>query len=164
MVKNVPSSASWDQALKVIQRDPRFAALGKLTERKQAFHAYKTQKQKEEKEENRLRAKKAKEDLESFLLSDSRISSTTKYYRCEEMYGSLDVRFKEKSIFMYQKKKKTRRKCLNSNLKLAYFLYSLCSRSGKMCRRVSGETFTRMQFSTWLKEKKKKKRRCVNVI
>lgn len=106
MVKNVPSSASWDQALKVIQRDPRFAALGKLTERKQAFHAYKTQKQKEEKEENRLRAKKAKEDLESFLLSDSRISSTTKYYRCEEMYGSLDVRFKEKSIFMYQKKKR----------------------------------------------------------
>jgi len=89
--KNVPSSASWDQALKVIQRDPRFAALGKLTERKQAFHAYKTQKQKEEKEENRLRAKKAKEDLESFLLSDSRISSTSKYYRCEEMYGSLDV-------------------------------------------------------------------------
>jgi pre-mRNA-processing factor 40 len=77
--------------LKFIQRDPRFAALGKLTERKQAFHAYKTQKQKEEKEEQRLKAKKAKEDLEAFLLSDTRMTSTTKYYRCEEMYGNLEV-------------------------------------------------------------------------
>nr|CAG4644787.1 EOG090X064W [Leptodora kindtii] len=89
--KNVPSTSTWDQALKFIQRDPRFAALGKLTERKQAFHAYKTQKQKEEKEEQRLRAKKTKEDLETFLLTDSRIHSSTKYYRCEEMYGSMEV-------------------------------------------------------------------------
>lgn len=92
MRQNVPSGASWEQALKFIQRDPRFAALSKLTERKQAFHAYKTQRQKEEKEEQRLRAKKAKEDLESFLLTDTRISSTTKYYKCEEMYGGLEVR------------------------------------------------------------------------
>lgn len=89
--QNVPSNASWDQALKYIQKDPRLAALGKLTERKQAFHAYKTQKQKEEKEEQRLRAKKAKEDLEAFFLTDSRISSTTKYFRCEEIYGNLEV-------------------------------------------------------------------------
>lgn len=89
--QNVPSTSTWDQALKFIQRDPRFAALGKLTERKQAFHAYKTQKQKEEKEEQRLRAKKTKEDLETFLLTDSRIHSSTKYYRCEEMYGSMEV-------------------------------------------------------------------------
>ncbi len=77
--------------MKYIQRDPRLAALGKLTERKQAFHAYKTQKQKEEKEEQRLKAKKAKEDLEAFLLIDSRINSNTKYFRCEEIYGSLEV-------------------------------------------------------------------------
>nr|SVE88003.1 EOG090X064W [Daphnia similis] len=89
--KNVPSNASWDQALKYIQRDPRLAALGKLTERKQAFHAYKTQKQKEEKEEQRLKAKKAKEDLEAFLLVDSSINSSTKYFRCEEIYGNLEV-------------------------------------------------------------------------
>ncbi|KAI9555980.1 hypothetical protein GHT06_018538 [Daphnia sinensis] len=88
---NVPSNASWDQALKYIQRDPRLAALGKLTERKQAFHAYKTQKQKEEKEEQRLKAKKAKEDLEAFLLVDSSINSSTKYFRCEEIYGNLEV-------------------------------------------------------------------------
>lgn len=91
VVQNVPSNASWEQALKYIQRDPRFSALSKLTERKQAFHAYKTQKQKEEKEEQRLRAKKAKEDLEAFLLTDTRINSTTKYYRCEEIYGNLEV-------------------------------------------------------------------------
>nr|SVE75752.1 EOG090X064W [Daphnia hispanica] len=89
--KNVPSNASWDQALKYIQRDPRLAALGKLTERKQAFHAYKTQKQKEEKEDQRLKAKKAKEDLEAFLLIDSSVNSSTKYFRCEEIYGNLEV-------------------------------------------------------------------------
>lgn len=38
-----------------------------------------------------MRAKKAKEDLETFLLTDTRINSTTKYYRCEEIYGNLDV-------------------------------------------------------------------------
>ena len=87
----MPSNSSWEQALKYIQRDPRFSAYGKLTERKQAFHAYKTQKAKEEKEEQRLRAKKAKEDLEAFLLVDPRINSTTKYYRCEEVFGNLEV-------------------------------------------------------------------------
>nr|CAG4636169.1 EOG090X064W [Eubosmina coregoni]SVE69798.1 EOG090X064W [Eubosmina coregoni] len=89
--KNVPSNSSWEQALKFIQRDPRFAALCKLTERKQAFHAYKTQKQKEEKEEHRLKAKKAKEDLEAFLLVDPRINSSSKYYHCEEVYGNLEL-------------------------------------------------------------------------
>lgn len=92
----MPSNASWDQALKYIQRDPRFSALGKLTERKQAFHAYKTQRQKEEKEEQRLKAKKAKEDLEAFLLVDPRITSSTKYFRCEEIYGNLEVSFNPK--------------------------------------------------------------------
>ena len=91
MYQNVPSNSSWEQALKFIQRDPRFAALCKLTERKQAFHAYKTQKQKEEKEEQRLKAKKAQEDLEAFLLVDPRINSTSKYYQCEDVYGNLEV-------------------------------------------------------------------------
>merc|ERR1712018_1078291 len=44
-------------------------------------------KQKEEKEEQRLRAKKAKEDLEEFLLHNDRITSILKYYRCDEMFG-----------------------------------------------------------------------------
>lgn len=35
--------------------------------------------------------KKAKEDLEQFLLENERMSSTTKYYKCEEMYGNLEI-------------------------------------------------------------------------
>lgn len=62
-----------------------------MNERKQAFNAYKTQRQKEEKEGQRLRAKKAKEDLEEYLMNNPRMTSLTKYYRCEEMYGVLDV-------------------------------------------------------------------------
>merc|ERR1712179_623653 len=61
--KNVPSSANWDSALKMISKDPRWETLSKLTEKKQAFNAYKIQKQKEEKEDSRLQAIKNKEDL-----------------------------------------------------------------------------------------------------
>ncbi|XP_046388008.1 pre-mRNA-processing factor 40 homolog B [Ischnura elegans] len=89
--REVPSGASWDQALKLIQGDPRFATLGRLNERKQAFNAYKTQRLKEEKEEQRQRAKKAREDLEEFLMHNDRMTSSTKYFRCEEMFGQLDV-------------------------------------------------------------------------
>jgi len=78
-------------AVKLIQHDPRYAVLKNLNEKKQAFNAYKTQKQKEEKEGQRLRAKKAKEDLEQFLMTNPKMSSTVRYYRCEEMFGALDV-------------------------------------------------------------------------
>lgn len=37
------------------------------------------------------RLKKAKEDLEQFLLESDRMTSTTKYYKCEEMFGNLEV-------------------------------------------------------------------------
>lgn len=37
------------------------------------------------------RLKKAKEDLEQFLLENDRMTSTTKYYKCEEMFGNLEV-------------------------------------------------------------------------
>ena len=64
----------------------------KNNERKQAFNAYKVQRQKEEREEARQKIKKAKEDLEAFLLNNNeKMSSTTKYYRCEEMFGNLEV-------------------------------------------------------------------------
>ncbi|CAD7012808.1 unnamed protein product [Ceratitis capitata] len=52
---------------------------------KQTFNAYKTQKLKDEREESRLRAKKAKEDLERFLMSTDKMNSQTKYYKCEEL-------------------------------------------------------------------------------
>ncbi len=44
--KNVPSSASWEVALNMIKKDPRWETLSKLSEKKQAFNSYKIQKQK----------------------------------------------------------------------------------------------------------------------
>lgn len=79
--KNVPSTANWEMALKLISKDSRYEYLSKLNEKKQAFNAYKIQRQKEEKEEQRLRQKKAKEDFENFLMRNDRINSTIKYYR-----------------------------------------------------------------------------------
>lgn len=89
--RDVPSNASWEQAVKLIASDPRYPQLKHLNEKKQAFNAYKTQKLKEEKEEQRMRAKKAKEDLEEFLMTTEKMTSTTRYYRCQEMFGDLDV-------------------------------------------------------------------------
>lgn len=88
---NVPSNATWDQCIKLIQNDPRYESLRRLNERKQVFNAYKTQKQKDEKEENRLKAKKSKESLEQFLLTTDKISSTTKYYKCDDMFSNLEA-------------------------------------------------------------------------
>ncbi|XP_045602652.1 pre-mRNA-processing factor 40 homolog A isoform X3 [Procambarus clarkii] len=89
--KGVPSDATWDKAVRMIQNDARYEAFNKLNEKKQAFNAYKVQRAKEEKEEQRLRAKKAKEDLEQFLLSSERMSSSIKYYRCHEMFQHLEL-------------------------------------------------------------------------
>jgi pre-mRNA-processing factor 40 len=89
--RNVPSTANWENALKLINKDPRWEYLCKLSEKKQVFNAYKIQRQKEEKEESRLRAKKNKEDLEEFLMNNDRITSTMKYFRCEETFGDLTV-------------------------------------------------------------------------
>merc|ERR1711983_122682 len=74
--RNVPSTANWESALKLINKDPRWEYLCKLTEKKQVFNAYKIQRQKEEKEEQRLKAKKNKEDLEEMLLTNERVTST----------------------------------------------------------------------------------------
>lgn len=57
----------------------------------QVFNAYKTQKQKDEKEEQRIRAKRSKEQLEEFLLHSEKMTSITKYYKCEELFGHLEV-------------------------------------------------------------------------
>ncbi|XP_032682663.1 pre-mRNA-processing factor 40 homolog A isoform X1 [Odontomachus brunneus] len=89
--RDVPSNATWEQAVKLIQNDPRYPQMKKLNERKQAFNSYKTQKLKEEREQERLRLKKAKEDLEQFLLENDKMMSTTKYYKCEELFGTLEV-------------------------------------------------------------------------
>lgn len=74
-----------------MEKDKRYTSFRHLNEKKQAFNAYKTQKLKEEREEQRLRAKKAKEDLEEFLMTNERMNSTIRYYRCQEMFGNLEV-------------------------------------------------------------------------
>ena len=89
--QDIPSNATWDQASKIMEKDKRYANFKHLGERKQAFNLYKTQKLKEEKEEQRLRTKKAKEDLEEFLMTSDRMNSTIRYYRCQEMFGNLEV-------------------------------------------------------------------------
>ncbi|CAK1601095.1 unnamed protein product [Parnassius mnemosyne] len=89
--RNVPSNASWEQCVKIISKDPRYATFKKLNEKKQAFNAYKTQKLKDEREEQRLRTKKNRENLEEFLLSCDRVTSLTKYYKCEEMFSNLEI-------------------------------------------------------------------------
>lgn len=88
---NVASNATWEQCLRLIQLDPRSQILGKLSEKKQAFNAYKTQKLKEEKEENRLRAKRNKEQLEEMLVNHEEITSHTKYYWCEEYFSTNEL-------------------------------------------------------------------------
>lgn len=89
--KNVPSNANWDQCVKIISKDSRYGAFKGLNEKKQAFNAYKTQKLKDEREEQRLKAKQAKETLEKFFMSSDKMTSTTKYYKCDELFGNLEV-------------------------------------------------------------------------
>ncbi|XP_071991286.1 pre-mRNA-processing factor 40 homolog B isoform X5 [Engystomops pustulosus] len=89
--KGVSSNASWEQAMKMIINDPRYSALPKLSEKKQAFNAYKSQHEKEEKEETRLRAKEAKEKLQSFLEQHEKMTSTTRYRKAEQMFGEQEV-------------------------------------------------------------------------
>ncbi|XP_026570544.1 pre-mRNA-processing factor 40 homolog B isoform X2 [Pseudonaja textilis] len=89
--KGVPASASWEQAMKLISSEPRFSALPMLSEKKQAFNAYKAQRDKEEKEEARLRAKEAKEELQRFLEEHNKMNSTTRYRKAEQMFGELEV-------------------------------------------------------------------------
>lgn len=48
-MQEVPSSVSWEQAMKQIINDPRYGALKHLNEKKQAFNSYKIQRAKEEK-------------------------------------------------------------------------------------------------------------------
>uniref|UniRef100_A0A670YCF6 Pre-mRNA-processing factor 40 homolog A n=1 Tax=Pseudonaja textilis TaxID=8673 RepID=A0A670YCF6_PSETE len=89
--QRVPSIASWEQAMKMIINDPRYSALAKLSEKKQAFNVYKVQTEKEEKEEARLKYKEAKESFQRFLENHEKMTSTTRYKKAEQMFGELEV-------------------------------------------------------------------------
>ncbi|XP_071978596.1 pre-mRNA-processing factor 40 homolog A isoform X2 [Engystomops pustulosus] len=89
--KRVPSNASWEQAMKMIINDPRYSALAKLAEKKQAFNVYKVQTEKEEKEDARLKYKEAKETFQRFMENHEKMTSTTRYKKAEQMFTELDV-------------------------------------------------------------------------
>jgi len=89
--KAVPSDATWERAIKMIQNDPVYQSYNKLAEKKQAFNSYKVQRAKEEKEEARLKAKQAKEDLEKFLLENKRMQASLKYYACHDLFHHYEV-------------------------------------------------------------------------
>ncbi|XP_043930839.1 pre-mRNA-processing factor 40 homolog A isoform X2 [Protopterus annectens] len=89
--KRVPSNATWEQAMKMIINDPRYSALPKLSEKKQAFNAYKVHTEKEEKEEARQKYKEAKEAFQRFLENHDKMTSTTRYKKAEQMFGELEV-------------------------------------------------------------------------
>uniref|UniRef100_A0A4W5QII0 Pre-mRNA-processing factor 40 homolog A n=1 Tax=Hucho hucho TaxID=62062 RepID=A0A4W5QII0_9TELE len=89
--KGVSSNASWEQAMKMIINDPRYSALPKLSEKKQAFNAYKVQTEKEEKEEARLKYKESKETYQRFLENHEKMTSTTRYKKAEQLFAELDV-------------------------------------------------------------------------
>lgn len=89
--KKVSSTSTWEQAMKAIVSDYRYAALKKLSEKKQAFNEYKTQRGKEEKEEARVRAREDKEKLHKFLEEHPKMSSRTPYRSCEKHFGKDDA-------------------------------------------------------------------------
>uniref|UniRef100_A0A8C4DP03 Pre-mRNA-processing factor 40 homolog A n=1 Tax=Dicentrarchus labrax TaxID=13489 RepID=A0A8C4DP03_DICLA len=89
--KGVSSNSSWEQAMKMIINDPRYSALPKLSEKKQAFNAYKVQTEKEEKEEARIKYKESKETFQRFLENHEKMTSTTRYKKAEQMFGELEV-------------------------------------------------------------------------
>ena len=59
--KGVASDWSWEQTMKLIINDKRYAALKSLGEKKQCFNEYLQQRKKGEKEEERQKLKQAKE-------------------------------------------------------------------------------------------------------
>jgi pre-mRNA-processing factor 40 len=47
--QGVPSDATWERAIRMIQNDPMYQSYAKLNEKKQAFNSYKVHRAKEEK-------------------------------------------------------------------------------------------------------------------
>lgn len=89
--RNVPSNASWEYAIKLMENDPRFEQVRSFRGRKQVFNDYKVQKLKEDREEQRLKLKRVKEQFEQFLQTDNRVKSTLRYREACELFKDLDV-------------------------------------------------------------------------
>ncbi|PAV65187.1 hypothetical protein WR25_14516 [Diploscapter pachys] len=83
----ISANCNWEQAVKFIQHDPRFRIIQKISEKKQLFNQWKIQKQKEERDEKRLSAKRAKEQLEKFLQTHTKVKETLKYSKACDLFS-----------------------------------------------------------------------------
>jgi hypothetical protein len=73
----------------VIQKDARFRALHKISERRQAFNAYKAQRAKEERDDRRLFIKRAKDELDEWLRSpDAGLTAHITYKRAQQLFAA----------------------------------------------------------------------------
>lgn len=87
----------------MIQHDPRFRIINKVSEKKQIFNEWKVQRQKEERvsyvpdicyltcclqDEKRLAIKKAKEDFEQWLSMHPKMRPSLRYSKAESIFGS----------------------------------------------------------------------------
>eukprot|EP01103_Thecamoeba_quadrilineata_P010662 TRINITY_DN2360_c0_g1_i1.p1 TRINITY_DN2360_c0_g1~~TRINITY_DN2360_c0_g1_i1.p1 ORF type:complete len:696 (+),score=185.60 TRINITY_DN2360_c0_g1_i1:282-2090(+) len=63
----IGSSCTWEQALRIIITDPRYRTLKTLTERKQVFSDYISEKKKQEREEIRTKERKARDEFMRML-------------------------------------------------------------------------------------------------
>lgn len=84
--KNISSTASWEFALKSISSDPRYELFRHHPERKQMFNSYKTQKAKEEREEQRMKAKRARENLDKYLQNSPLVNSNLRYRQAVDLF------------------------------------------------------------------------------
>lgn len=90
---HVESDWTWEQTMRLIINDKRYAALRSLGERKQAFNEYLNQKKKQDAEERRARNKKAREDFRKMLEECSELTSTTRWGKAVKIFSD-DERFK----------------------------------------------------------------------
>lgn len=90
---NVESDWTWEQAMRLIINDKRYAALKSLGERKQAFNEYLGQKKKQDAEERRAKHKKAREDFRKMLEECSDLTSKMRWSKAVTIFGD-DEHFK----------------------------------------------------------------------
>lgn len=84
--KGAKASMKWEEALKLIQEDPRFNALNTAGERKQEFSIWVNQSKKREKEEEREKKKQAKDDFSLALTNWKELKVTSRYKDAAEAF------------------------------------------------------------------------------
>ncbi|KAL8155735.1 hypothetical protein AgCh_000947 [Apium graveolens] len=90
---NIGSDSTWDQAMRVIINDTRYAALKTLVERKQAFKEFLEQKKKQEAEERHAKQKKVVEDFRKMLEESQELTASTRWSKAITLFEE-DERFK----------------------------------------------------------------------